>query len=191
MGHASPTRRAGQRGRSTTARSPRRSPSGRIVAWVQGRWEIGPRALGNRSLLAEPFDAQMQDRLNEIKQREDYRPDRTRAAGSRTPAALFDDDFEDPYMLYFRRVRSDDLGAVTHVDGSARVQTVSRDENQPLHELLSAFAERTGAGVLCNTSLNFKGFGFINRMSDLVKYCEARGIDDMVVGDAWFTRVRD
>ena len=78
-------------------------------------------------------------------------------------------------MLYFRRVVSGDLGAVTHVDGSARVQTVSRERNTPLHELLSAFAARTGVGVLCNTSLNFKGLGFINRMSHLTQYCETRG----------------
>jgi hydroxymethyl cephem carbamoyltransferase len=92
-------------------------------------------------------------------------------------------------MLYFRMVRSPDLAAVTHVDGSARVQTVTREENPPLHDLLSAFSERTGVGALCNTSLNFKGLGFINRTSDLVQYCETRGIDDFVVGDAWYRRV--
>jgi hydroxymethyl cephem carbamoyltransferase len=92
-------------------------------------------------------------------------------------------------MLYFRTVRSDQrLEAVTHVDGSARCQTVSSQTNRPLHDLLSAFAERHGIGVLCNTSLNFKGFGFINRMSDLLAYCERQGIGDFVVGDAWFTR---
>ncbi len=162
--------------------------AGRVVAWVQGRWEIGPRALGNRSLLADPADPRMKDRLNEIKQREDYRPiapccrleDLTEA---------FVDDFEDPYMLYFNRVRSDRLGAITHVDGTARVQTVSAATNERLHRLLTAFAERRGLGVLCNTSLNFKGYGFINRMSDLIQYCEERGVDDMVVGDAWYRPV--
>ena len=172
--------------------------SGRIFAWVQGRWEIGPRALGNRSLLAAPFDVQMQIRLNQIKLREGYRPIapccRIEDAGK-----LFDGGFEDPYMLYFRRVVSDQLGAVTHVDRSARVQTVSREGNRPLHELLTAFEARTGVGVLCNTSLNFKGFGFINRMSHLTQYCETRGrklgwapgISDFVVGDAWFQRIED
>jgi hydroxymethyl cephem carbamoyltransferase len=163
---------------------------GRIVAWVQGRWEIGPRALGNRSILAEPFRASIKDRLNEIKQREGYRPVapccRIEDAGS-----LFSDGSEDPYMLFFRMVTAPNLQAITHVDGSARVQTVSPAQNEPLHDLLSAFAERTGVGVLCNTSLNLPGCGFINNMSDLVAYCENRGIDDMAVGDAWFTRVRD
>jgi hydroxymethyl cephem carbamoyltransferase len=158
---------------------------GRVFAWVQDRWEIGPRALGNRSLLADPSDPRMKDRLNDIKQREGYRPiapccrieDLTKA---------FVDDFEDPYMLYFNRIRADGLGAITHVDGTARVQTVSKATNARLHRLLSAFAERRGIGVLCNTSLNFKGSGFINRMSDLTRYCEQHGVDEIVVGDAWY-----
>ena len=113
---------------------------GQVVAWVQGRWEIGPRALGNRSLLAEPFDPRTRDRLNEIKLREDYRPVapccRLEDAGH-----VFDTGFEDPYMLYFRRVRPEHgLGAVTHVDGSARAQTVTKETNRRLYDLLSAFA---------------------------------------------------
>ncbi|WP_406451591.1 3-hydroxymethylcephem carbamoyltransferase [Streptomyces sp. NBC_00876] len=161
---------------------------GRVVAWVQGRWEIGPRALGNRSLLAEPFRQDTKDLLNTIKQRETYRPIAP-CCRIEDIDTVFDGAFEDPYMLYFRKVRrSSTVQAVTHVDGSARVQTVSRDSNQELHVLLSAFAAEHGVGVLCNTSLNFNGHGFINRMSDLVRYCEARGIHDMVVGDQWFQR---
>jgi hydroxymethyl cephem carbamoyltransferase len=160
---------------------------GRICAWVQGRAEIGPRALGNRSLLAEPFNPATHNRLNEIKQREGYRPIapccRVEDLGK-----TFDRDFEDPYMLYFRMVRSNRFKAVTHVDGSARCQTVSKESNKPLHDLLTAFADRNGIGMLCNTSLNFKHKGFINKMSDLQEYCRARGVDDMVVGDAWFER---
>jgi hydroxymethyl cephem carbamoyltransferase len=163
---------------------------GRVFAWVQGRWEIGPRALGNRSLLGDPSDPRMKDRLNEIKQREDYRPIAPCCRIEDLPKA-FVDDFEDPYMLYFNRVRADNLAAVTHVDGSARVQTVRAETNEPLYRLLTAFAERRGLGVLCNTSLNFKGFGFINRMSDLITYCEGRGVHDMVVGDIWYRRVPD
>jgi hydroxymethyl cephem carbamoyltransferase len=160
---------------------------GRVVAWVQGRWEMGPRALGNRSLLADPFNPRTRDRLNEIKQREGYRPIapvcRIEDAGK-----VFDTDFHDPYMLYFRTVTSPDLGAVTHVDGSARAQTVTKESNKPLHNLLSVFGERHGVGVLCNTSLNYKHKGFINRMSDLFDYCQTRGIPEMVVGNTWFRR---
>jgi hydroxymethyl cephem carbamoyltransferase len=161
---------------------------GRIFAWVQGRAELGPRALGNRSLLADPSDARMRDRLNEIKQREGYRPIapccRVEDLGK-----VFDTDFEDPYMLYFRMVTSDRLAAVTHVDGSARCQTVSTKTNERLHDLLDAVADRTGIGVLCNTSLNQKGRGFINKMSHLIRYCQDRRIDDMVVNDFWFQRI--
>jgi hydroxymethyl cephem carbamoyltransferase len=164
--------------------------NGRVVAWVQGKWEIGPRALGNRSILAEPFSPATKDRLNQIKQREDYRPIAPMCRAEDV-GTYFTDDFEDPFMLFFRLVKADNLGAVTHVDGSARVQTVRPDQNKQVHDLLTAFAERTGTPVLCNTSLNLPGCGFINSMTDLVGYCEQRGIDDMVVGDAWFTRVRD
>ena len=160
---------------------------GRVFAWVQGRWEIGPRALGNRSLLADARNPEMKDRLNYIKQREDYRPIAP-CCRVEDLAEAFEDDFEDPYMLYFNKVRVDTLGAVRHVDGSARVQSVSADTNERLHRLLAAVAERTGLGVLCNTSLNFKGYGFINRIGDLVRYCEERGVDDMVVGEHWYRR---
>lgn len=163
---------------------------GRIIAWVQGRWEIGPRALGNRSLLAEPFRAQTRERLNEIKGREGYRPIAP-CARVEDLGATFKDDFEDPFMLYFRRVRDRRLKAITHVDGSARAQTVSGDSNPRQHALLSAFAQLAGIGVLCNTSLNFNGHGFINRMSHLTEYCKSRGVDDMVVGDVWYTRSTD
>jgi hydroxymethyl cephem carbamoyltransferase len=160
---------------------------GRICAWVQGRAEIGPRALGNRSLLAEPFNRATHQRLNKIKQREGYRPIapccRVEDLGK-----VFDRDFDDPYMLYFRMFTSIKFEAVTHVDGSARCQTVTKESNKRLHDLLTAFADRYGIGMLCNTSLNYKGMGFINKMSDLQQYCRTQGVDDMVVGDAWFER---
>ncbi|MFI1884477.1 3'-hydroxymethylcephem-O-carbamoyltransferase [Streptomyces jumonjinensis] len=163
--------------------------AGRVVAWVQGRWEIGPRALGNRSLLADPFALDTRDRLNTIKQREDYRPIAP-VARVEDLGAVFHQDFEDPHMLYFRHVRENSgLHAVTHVDGSARVQTVRDSGNPRLHRLLTAFAAKRGYGVLCNTSLNFNGDGFINRTSDLAFYCESRGIRDMVVGDTWYQRI--
>jgi hydroxymethyl cephem carbamoyltransferase len=163
---------------------------GRVVAWVQGRWEIGPRALGNRSLLAEPYSPSTRDRLNHIKQREDYRPIAP-CCREEDLAEAFVDGFPDPYMLYFHRVCSPRLGAVTHVDGSARVQSVSASSNRRLYGLLDAFAAETGLGVLCNTSLNLRRRGFINRMSDLVRYCDDRGIGDMVVGDHWYQAHRD
>jgi len=163
---------------------------GAVIAWVQGRWEIGPRAIGNRSLLAEPYSSATKDKLNVIKQRENYRPIAP-CCREEDLAKAFSDDFPDPHMLYFRRVRSPRLGAVTHVDGSARVQTVTASSNPQLHKLLNAFAKETGLGVLCNTSLNHSRRGFINRMSDLIRYCNDRQIDHMVVGDRWYRRLDD
>ncbi|WP_239334506.1 carbamoyltransferase C-terminal domain-containing protein [Frankia sp. CiP3] len=162
---------------------------GAVVAWVQGRYEIGPRALGHRSLLASPLTAGTKDLLNKIKHREGYRPI--------APCCLaedlgrwFDDPFEDPYMLHFNRVRTDALPAITHVDGTARVQSVRSRQEPALHRLLAAFRDASGYGVLCNTSLNFPGYGFINRMSELIGYCETQGISNVIVGDSWYQPLR-
>jgi hydroxymethyl cephem carbamoyltransferase len=160
----------------------------RVVGWVQGRWELGPRALGARSILADPFNPFMKERLNVIKQREDYRPIAP-VCRQEDVGKLYDRDHPDPYMLYFRLAKDWNLAAVTHVDKSARVQTVTEQTSKPLYELLTAFAKDHGVGVLCNTSLNFKGRGFINRTSDLTRYGERHGLDDLVVGDRWFERV--
>jgi len=153
---------------------------GAVIAWVQGQYEIGPRALGRRSLLASPFAREMADRLNRIKQRESYRPVAPVCLEEEV-SKWFEWQGPSPYMLDFQMVRSPQLQAVTHDDGSARVQTVNAEQNRPLYELLRAFTKLTGAGVLCNTSLNFPGNGFINRMSDLVRFTIERDLDAMVV----------
>jgi hydroxymethyl cephem carbamoyltransferase len=159
---------------------------GAIVAWLQGRCEIGPRALGNRSLLASAADPNSHARLNNVKQREPYRPIAP-VCLEEDLCSWFDEDRPDPYMLYFRRVRDRSrIPAVTHADGSARVQSVTRPANPRLHELLLAHRERTGVGVLCNTSLNFNGTGFINRVSDLLVYCARRRVGSMVIDDDWY-----
>ena len=164
--------------------------AGEIIAWIQGRCEMGPRALGNRSLLAGPFSDAMRDRLNVLKEREFYRPVAP-CCRLEDVGRFFCDDFADPHMLYTRAVRSSCLKAITHVDGTARLQTVTESSNKPLYRMLSAFARETGVGVLCNTSLNLKGRGFINRMSDLALFCEAKGINHMVVDAMWFSRLHD
>jgi len=122
-----------------------------------------------------PIGAGYSGRLNGIKQREDYRPIAAPCCREEDLAEAFVEDFPDPYMLYFRRVRSPRLRAVTHVDGSARVQSVTPVSNPQLHRLLDAFAGETGLGVLCNTSLNLRRRGFINRMSDLIRLHEIIG----------------
>lgn len=152
-----------------------------IIGWVNEKYEIGPRALGNRSILASPFQDSTKVRLNEIKQREQFRPiapvcleeDAVRWFGCNHPS---------PFMLYTQLVSTDALAAVTHVNGTARIQTVSSVTNSHLHQLLLAFKARTGYGVLCNTSLNFKGRGFINNIVDLATYTIEHDLDGFVVG---------
>ncbi len=151
-----------------------------IIGWVNGKYEIGPRALGNRSILASPFLDSTRVRLNEIKQREQFRPiapvcleeDAARWFGCKRPS---------PFMLYTQLVSTDALAAVTHVNGTARIQTVSPVTNSHLHKLLIAFKKRTGYGVLCNTSLNFKGRGFINNIADLSDFTIERTLDGFVI----------
>lgn len=160
--------------------------AGRVVAWVDGRYEIGPRALGRRSLLAAGDIAGNLELLNDIKRRESYRP--IAPCCRAEDFATFFDGVGDGYMLYFAQVRDPRLAAITHVDGTARVQVVEPTTNAPLHGLLTAVADRGGVPVLCNTSLNFPGRGFINRMSDLAFYCEKNGVTDMVVDDRHYLR---
>ncbi|MBI4763076.1 MAG: proline dehydrogenase [Deltaproteobacteria bacterium] len=151
-----------------------------IIGWVNGKYEIGPRALGNRSILASPFQDSTRVRLNEIKQREQFRPiapvcleeDAVRWFGCNHPS---------PFMLYTHFVSTDALAAVTHVNRTARIQTVSPVTNSHLHELLMAFKARTGYGVLCNTSLNFKRRGFINNIADLSFYTIENNLDGFVI----------
>lgn len=152
-----------------------------ILGWAHGRYEIGPRALGARSILAAPFRDETRIRLNEIKQREQFRPI--------APVCLLEDAAtwfgcvqESPHMLYTYRSTTDQLRAVTHVNGTARLQTVTHTTNPALHNLLVAFKARTGFGVLCNTSLNFNGKGFINNLTDLHVYASEHGLDGFVVG---------
>ena len=151
-----------------------------ILGWVNGKYEIGPRALGNRSILAAPFRDSTRVRLNEIKQREQFRPI--------APLCLEEDalqwfgcDHASQFMLYTYIVKTDALAAVTHVNKTARIQTVSSATNQSMYELLVAFKRRTDFGVLCNTSLNFNGRGFINKIDDLSSYTIKHNLDGFVV----------
>jgi predicted NodU family carbamoyl transferase len=153
-----------------------------VIGWVRGKYEIGPRALGNRSILASPFQASTRVRLNEIKQREQFRPIAP-VCLEEDAARWFRCDHPSPFMLFTHLVTTDALPAVTHVNGTARIQTVSSLTNSHLHELLIAFKARTGYGVLCNTSLNFKGRGFINNIVDLSAYTIEHNLDGFVIED--------
>ena len=151
-----------------------------ILGWVTGRCEIGPRALGNRSILAAPFRDATRIRLNEIKGREQFRPIAP-ACLREDAASLFGCQGDSPHMLYTCRAMTSALAAVTHVNGTARIQTVTGEGNARLHELLVAFKKLTGHGVLCNTSLNFNGRGFINDPRDLHDFATGHGLDGFVI----------
>ncbi|HDL7910273.1 TPA: proline dehydrogenase [Yersinia enterocolitica] len=159
---------------------------GDIIGWANGKAEIGPRALGNRSILAEPFNKTTLARLNTIKNRESFRPIAPICLQS-DAFDIFDINKPSPYMLFFAHVLDENLQAITHIDHSSRPQTVNSEQNSSIYQLLLTFKEMTGYGVLCNTSLNFKGKGFINRTSDLASYMQQHGLDGFVVNDRFYT----
>lgn len=153
---------------------------GATVAWFQGAAEIGPRALGHRSILADPRSDQMKDRLNrEVKFRESFRP--FAPAVPIEAAATWFSIHESPFMLRVGRVRfPEKIPAATHVDGTARVQTVARNDNTEFYELLRAFERRTGVPVLVNTSFNVKGEPIVETPSDALACFQSTGIDYLV-----------
>jgi carbamoyltransferase len=156
-----------------------------VATCIKGS-EIGPRALGHRSLLALPFSAGMRDHVNlNIKQRESFRP-----LAPVVPLEHFSTYFEgleeSPYMLLVARVREqyrDKLAAITHVDGTARVQTVRAADNDFLHQLLLKVGDLTDVPVLLNTSLNFPGKPIVETPADALELFIERPIDALVLGD--------
>jgi len=155
---------------------------GKVVGWFQGRMEYGPRALGNRSILADPRRPEMKDVINrKIKFRESFRPFAP-AVPLEYAAQYFQLDRPSPYMLMTVPVRSDRIPAVTHVDGSARVQTVERDTNPLFHGLLTEFGRLTGVPVLLNTSLNILGEPIAMTPSDAIRCLTKSSMDCLVLG---------
>jgi carbamoyltransferase len=161
-----------------------RLADGGVVAILQGRDEWGPRALGARSILADPRRPEMRDHLNaKIKFREEFRPFapvvKKEAYGDWFETL---DMAESPYMLYTHRaLRPEMTGAVTHVDGTSRVQTVSAAQNGYLYRILEAFERRTGVPVLINTSFNLRGEPIVSSPSDALKTFFASGIDSLAM----------
>ena len=155
-----------------------------VVAWFQGRSEYGPRALGHRSLLAHPGRAANLERLNDIKGREQFRPIAPLVLQERA-AEIFDGPLPSPYMLFVHDVRQDwrdRIPAVVHVDGTARIQTVDRDTEPVLAQLLEQFEQRTGLPVLVNTSLNTAGRPMVDSPSDALELFGSTPVDMLVLG---------
>jgi carbamoyltransferase len=156
----------------------------RIVGWFQGRMEFGPRALGARSILASPLDASMQQRLNEIKDREDFRPVAP-AVLEEAAAEWFVGAERAPFMLFVFDVqpsRAHLIPAVRHVDGTARVQTVGAHEQPLYHEVISAFGRRTGVPVVVNTSFNSRGEPVVCTPRDALESYSSTPLDALVIG---------
>jgi carbamoyltransferase len=164
---------------------------GHVIGWYQGRMEWGPRALGNRSILADPRRAEMKDVVNNrVKFREPYRP---------FAPSVLEEDIEDyfhftgtsPFMTFVCRVRDDRkdrIPAVTHVDGTARIQTVSRKENPRYWSLLDEFRTLTGVPILLNTSFNVKGEPIVCTPDDAVRCFLKTDMDYLVLGDTICSR---
>lgn len=157
---------------------------GYVAGWFQGRMEYGPRALGSRSILADPRDPAMRDRINKIvKKREMFRPFAP-VVMEEHMAEHFDCGEMSPYMLKTCKVVSPiDLPAVTHVDQSARLQTVSERQNKELYQLLRAFYEMTGCPVLLNTSFNMRGEPIVENPLDAVRCFFLSSLDYLVIGN--------
>ena len=159
--------------------------AGRVIGLLRGRMEFGPRALGNRSILADPRPADMQARVNtRIKFREEFRPFAPAVLAGRA-GEFFDLHHPSPYMLLTAPVRpGPGLPAVTHADGSARVQTVDPGTHPEFHALLSAFAERTGCPVLLNTSFNLRDEPIVCSPADAYDCFMRSGLDALVL-ESW------
>ena len=161
-----------------------------LVGWFQGRSEFGPRALGNRSLLADPRDTANLERLNRVKGREQFRPVAPMVLAERAAEIFSRGPLPSPYMLFVHDVAEEwraRIPAVTHVDGTARIQTV--DAERPLlHRMISAFAERTGVPVVVNTSFNTAGRPMVDSPRDALECFGSAPLDVLAIGPCLIRR---
>lgn len=157
---------------------------GKIVGWFQGRMELGPRALGNRSILADPRSTELRDKVNRVKGREHWRP--------LAPSVLAEDAAEwfervppNAFMLFAvqaTRLAKERAPAIVHVDGSARPQPVTRELNAPYYDLIRAFGELTGVPILLNTSFNAAGEPIVCTPADAMRTFLATDLDLLAIG---------
>jgi carbamoyltransferase len=167
---------------------------GAVIGWFQGRMEWGPRALGSRSILASPIDPAMQARLNDLKDREDFRPVApvvTREAFADWFERAESNGGESPFMLFTYPVRPEQAGRIPsacHSDGSARVQTVDAHSQPRYHALLRAFEAATGVPVLVNTSFNVRGQPVVCSPKDALEAYIGTPLDALVIGNCVLTK---
>lgn len=162
---------------------------GDIIGWFQGKMEFGPRALGNRSVLADPRRAEMKDNINcKVKFRESFRP--FAPIVLKEDASEYFDNLDSPYMMFATQMHREDncIPAVTHVDGSARVQTVTVTDNEEVYSLLKAFKVQTGCSVLLNTSFNVMGEPIVCTPEDAIRTFLHSGLDILVINQYIVTK---
>ncbi len=148
------------------------------VIWVNGKAEIGPRALGARSLIGDPSQTEMKDKLNQIKQRQWWRPVAPIILEEQV-TEWFENSYPTKYMLntfFIKKEKERQVPAILHLDNSARVQTLTKQDNEELYCLISKLYEMTGVPIICNTSLNDKGQPIINDLENIVRYALAKQI---------------
>ena len=164
--------------------------AGKVVGWYQGRFELGPRALGNRSIIADPGNPAMKDIVNtKIKFREPFRPFAPSVLVERV-GEFFDlpeaqRHYPARYMLYVvdvKRGQEHRIPAVTHVDGTARLQTVDQETAPRYHRLIQTFGDATGVPILLNTSFNLKGEPIVNTPAEAFSTFSRSGMDVLVLG---------
>lgn len=159
--------------------------SGKIIGWFQGGLEFGDRALGNRSILADPRDASMKDKVNEtVKYREPFRPFAPSILEERI-SEYFVGAVSTPFMEKVFPIREDKrhiIPAVTHVDGTGRIQTVTKAQNALYWELISEFEKITGIPIVLNTSFNLKGEPMVCEPTDAIRTFFSSGLDALVIG---------
>jgi carbamoyltransferase len=167
-----------------------------VIGWFQGGSEFGPRALGNRSIIADPRTPEMKDHLNaRVKFRQPFRPFAPIVLEERA-GEIFEGDQDSPFMLLAKHVKPewrDKIPAIVHVDGTARVQTVNRQQNERLYRLIKEFDAITGVPVLLNTSFNVKGEPIVETPQDALECFLATGIDylamhDLLISKNWAHR---
>lgn len=182
---------AGSKPRSVERKAALAIAKGQVLGWFQGASAMGPRALGDRSILADPRDPEMRDHLNlQVKYREPFRPYGASVLEERA-GEFFETSAPCPYMTFAVKVRPDKRGAipsVVHVDGTCRIQTVRREDNPRFHHLLEEFYEQTGIPLVINTSLNGSNEPIIETPEEAIRLFLHINLDALILGDHWLDR---
>ena len=155
----------------------------KIIGWFQGKSEYGPRALGNRSILCSPIPPGMKDKLNmQVKHRESFRPFAPICL-EESASEYFELKSPSPFMLLIAKVRKNNIPAVTHIDGTARVQTININQNSKIYSLIKEFQKLTGVPVILNTSFNDSGEPIVETPEDAVRTFKHTNLDALIIGN--------